>query len=195
MTDPLGLAPRLPRVASAIADELAALAARADEPAAAARPSRIALPLQPLQVRAQLRRHLVPHVAVFLQRLVQDSLELCGQARIQRHRRNRRVVQNLVENYRAGRSRKRSFVRSPSDTALRPAKTNPSAHPALRRVLVPATYMRSFRPPSPDSSNAFHPDRSSRLRWSSPIRRGPASPARNPEFWPARAPSQKYLPA
>ena len=78
--------------------------------AAAVRPESD-LALQTLQVGAQLRRHLIADVAILFQRFVQDAFELRRHRWIQRHRSHRRIVQNVVENHRAGRAGKRQLAR------------------------------------------------------------------------------------
>ena len=61
-------------------------------------PSRVGITLQPLQVGSQVGRVLVAQVPIFLQRLVDDSLQLHRHFAVQPHRRGRALVQDGVKN-------------------------------------------------------------------------------------------------
>ncbi len=66
------------------------------------RPAGIGVTPQPLEVGTNLRRALGPHLAVFLERLEDDPLELRGQVGIRPRGWRRGPVQNLVEDDRRG---------------------------------------------------------------------------------------------
>src|SRR5258708_6682077 len=63
--------------------------------------------MQALQIGAHLGCDLIAHVAIFLERLVENALELGWSGWIQGDRRSRSVVQDVVENDGAGRPGKR----------------------------------------------------------------------------------------
>jgi len=56
--------------------------------------------LQPLKVGSYVGGALVAEIAVLLQSLVDDALQLCWKVRVQADRRSRNLVQNRVENCR-----------------------------------------------------------------------------------------------
>src|ERR1700680_1138796 len=63
-------------------------------------PSRVRIPLQPLQVDAHLCRTLIAQVAIFLQSLIDDSLQLGWHRRIQSHGGRGRCVEDGFEDLR-----------------------------------------------------------------------------------------------
>ena len=159
------------------------------------RPPRVRVPLQPLEIGAQVRGVLVAEVAVLLEQPVDDVFQLGRDLRVEPHGRRRGLVQDRVEDHRRGRPRERRPPRrhlvehDPEREEVRPRvqrlptrllrrHVGHRAHgrPRARQVLFGRTgrRLRAFRLP-----------RRCRARRSRP------SPGRSPGSWPARARSRR----
>ena len=64
----------------------------------AGHPARIRVPLQALEVRANVRRVLVAQIPIFFEALVDDPFQFRRHVGIQAHGRHRRAVENRIEN-------------------------------------------------------------------------------------------------
>ena len=62
-------------------------------------PSSLRVPLEAFQIGPQFGRRLATDLAIFFQRFIDDFLKLERNCRIQAHRRNRRTIQNRIEDH------------------------------------------------------------------------------------------------
>ena len=144
-------------------------------------PARIRVPLQALEVGANVRRVLVAQVAIFFEALVDDALQFRRHVGIQAHRRHGRAVENGIENdprafpAKWQRARRHFVEHHPEREQIRARVQR------LTRGLAPATCTT----PSPaccrDRSTAPRPNGSPGRRRRSRLVRTPPSRDRNRE--------------
>ncbi len=91
----------------------------------------ISIALQPLQFGAHLRRMLIPQIAIFLQRSVDNSFQFRRHVGIQPRSRCRRAIQHRVKDDPRSISPERQDPRRPSRRAPRQTRTDRFAHPDL----------------------------------------------------------------
>jgi hypothetical protein len=75
------------------------------------RSSRIRISLQPFQVSSHFRRRLIPQLTIFLERLVNDAVQLRRDLRVEIYRGRRRTIQDRIKNYAVALSAKRQISR------------------------------------------------------------------------------------
>ena len=95
--------------------------------------------LQPLEIGAQFGRALISRLAILLERLEDDVIELRRNAGLDLRRRRRRLGQQAFENRRDRRALERQLAGRPFRTARRLRRTDRCAHRSPGRAPVRAT--------------------------------------------------------
>ena len=141
------------------------------------RPCGLVVPLQPLQIGAQIRRALTSHVAVFLECLRDEAMKVWRQIGIQLQRAGGRFAENLVRHDRWCHASERQDAGCHL-VERRRTRTDRSVRRRVRLAPAPETCTRLFPASSRDSSGAPLPASSAAPTHPRPSRA---------RAWPARS--------